>query len=992
MLAISTDMQTPKDIDVVSVFIATDGVAKFNYLGRVLPNGTVALPSTVAIVEPDDPDAKVRIRVTAFQEANARVLRDVLTTVPHQETALLRLPLNLLDDGSGKGTIPPMLVPLGPGGAPEGDTAFDPTKLVSRCDFTKGLTSVDGVCVSASVDSSKLPPYDPVQVYGDAGLMANGAPTSCFDVQRCFEGATEVANLDPKACSFPLPAGASPSTLNLALGTPSTGACVPSGPCYVPLVNDPGDGWTVQGSTVTVPAGVCAKLGGSMTLAVSLGACPAATLADPVCEPIDGGGAPPTDAAADRGNPPDSGEFEAELPDAEPDEAEDAPPGVDAADDTGVDATIAAGNDATIDGGGDATTDAGADATADASDDTGPPDGTADSTPPDAGACPGTQTVCASQCVDTSSDSSNCGSCGTTCAGTCVLGRCQVILTSRANSPAGMTRDANNVYWADGQLGAILRTPSAGGPVTTLVSGRYNPQEVAVDGVNVYWVENWGAVYSMPLAGGPVTGLGGSASDSDGEYMTVAGGNVYWTTTQNCPADGGLCGSDILMVPVGGGQVVTISDGYSPSGLIADATHIYWSDTGNGTGAILSAPLGGGTVTTLQAGRSDPTALTLASSNLYWVEGSGDVVTAAVDGGSVTTLASTFSGGSAIAVDSSNVYWVGGTSLNAAPLGGGAVTTLATGLFTFSSGVTVAGGNVYWTASMAGSVYSVPVAGGTETTVASGVSGSGGLSLATDPNNLYAAYSSGAIVEFPFDGGAPATLAVSRGSPVYFAVGPTTAAWSNDYFDELDTVSLAGGTMATLSTNDVGAPVAVDSANAYFGQYQPAALVALPLDGGAAVSLAPAVLAALVVDSQYAYWTEGGTGVADGSIQRVPLTGGSALTIASGLVSPNSLAIDATNVYWVDADQGGSVESAPIGGGTARVLAAGLGGLYGLVVDSASAYTLVGSEVIKVPLGGGAVTTIANNAYRGAVVSSTSVYFVGVSPLGAPSIVQVTPK
>ena len=44
MLAISTDMQTPKDIDIVSVYVAADSVPKFDYLGRVLPNVSVRQP------------------------------------------------------------------------------------------------------------------------------------------------------------------------------------------------------------------------------------------------------------------------------------------------------------------------------------------------------------------------------------------------------------------------------------------------------------------------------------------------------------------------------------------------------------------------------------------------------------------------------------------------------------------------------------------------------------------------------------------------------------------------------------------------------------------------------------------------------------------------------------------------------------------------------------------------------------------------------------
>src|SRR5215469_3724947 len=80
ILAVSTDMQTPKDLDLISVLVSTNGALKFDYLGRVMPDGTLTLPSTLAIVEPDDPNAQVRVRVIAFQlqgaQQSARVLRD----------------------------------------------------------------------------------------------------------------------------------------------------------------------------------------------------------------------------------------------------------------------------------------------------------------------------------------------------------------------------------------------------------------------------------------------------------------------------------------------------------------------------------------------------------------------------------------------------------------------------------------------------------------------------------------------------------------------------------------------------------------------------------------------------------------------------------------------------------------------------------------------------------------------------------------------------
>jgi hypothetical protein len=315
VLAISTDMRTPKDINIVSVFITTNGVPKFDYLGRVLPDGTVALPATVAVVEPDDPSAKVRIRVTAFEEANARVLRDVLTTVPHQTTSLLRLPLNFLDDGSGMGAIPADLVPGGlnsMGGAPDGDTVFDVTSLRSSCDFNQGLTSINGQCKSDVVDSTTLPPYVPEAVYGDGGLMANGAPMSCFDVAACFHGAVPVTGVtggDTQECTAPLPAGLDASSVNLALVTPATGECLAPGQCYVPLENDPTEGFTVSGGTLHMIPGICAKITAGAQLYAASGACAPKALSEPVCEPVVGGSGADAGVAADASTNPCDGSY-----------------------------------------------------------------------------------------------------------------------------------------------------------------------------------------------------------------------------------------------------------------------------------------------------------------------------------------------------------------------------------------------------------------------------------------------------------------------------------------------------------------------------------------------------------------------------------------------------------------------------------------------------------------------------------------------------------
>ena len=300
VLAISTDMQAPKDVNIVSLFITSDSAVKLDYLGRVLPDGTVALPATLAIVEPDNPGAEIRVRVTAFRDQTARVLRDVVTTVPHARTALLRLALDWIDDGDVNGTLPSLYVPGSmSGGVPvaDGVTTYSPIDepgavLRPTCSFVDNLTMVDGRCVDATVDSSGLPDYTQAAVYGAGGIGSDGSPVDCFDVPSCFATAAPVAGLQASSCSFPLPAGADPATFNLALVTQSAGACVAPGRCLVPLAIAPGAGWTIAGGTVQLLPGVCARMAATgAQLSASTGLCPARRLSDPVCQRGTGQGA-----------------------------------------------------------------------------------------------------------------------------------------------------------------------------------------------------------------------------------------------------------------------------------------------------------------------------------------------------------------------------------------------------------------------------------------------------------------------------------------------------------------------------------------------------------------------------------------------------------------------------------------------------------------------------------------------------------------------------
>lgn len=258
MLAVTTDMKAPKDVSAVAITVSTNNTVKYNMLARVSPDGDVLLPATLAIVEPSDPNATIRIRAMAFQDQRIRVLRDVRTTVPRGRLVLLKLPLTFADDGLVSGDLPPGLLPAPgvkgpagavPGGAPDG---FDPFAFAPGCPADQ--TWIDGECKDAYVDPSALPEYS------TAAIGPNDRGGGCFDTSTCFAASTPIdaADLDADLCSVGI-GGLDPGTLNFAVMTPDVGHCVNAGECYVPI--DKGAaGWREDGGRAVLPRHVCKLL------------------------------------------------------------------------------------------------------------------------------------------------------------------------------------------------------------------------------------------------------------------------------------------------------------------------------------------------------------------------------------------------------------------------------------------------------------------------------------------------------------------------------------------------------------------------------------------------------------------------------------------------------------------------------------------------------------------------------------------------------------
>jgi hypothetical protein len=90
----------------------------------------------------------------------------------------------------------------------------------------------------------------------------------------------------------------------------------------------------------------------------------------------------------------------------------------------------------------------------------------------------------------------------------------------------------------------------------------------------------------------------------------------------------------------------------------------------------------------------------------------------------------------------------------------------------------------------------------------------------------------------------------------------------------------------------------------------------------------------LVLDATSVYW------IANDAVMKAPLGGGTIVTLASDPTGePYGMALDAKNVYWVDGNTAsGRVLSVPIGGGAVHTIAENQVDLYGVAVDATSIY------------------------------------------------------
>jgi hypothetical protein len=308
------------------------------------------------------------------------------------------------------------------------------------------------------------------------------------------------------------------------------------------------------------------------------------------------------------------------------------------------------------------------------------------------------------------------------------------------------------------------------------------------------------------------------------------------------------CGGSEDVVPVGPSHTIvcgvsrtpaTVATGEAISSIASDGTDVYWADQ---AGGIHSVPVTGGTPKTL------------------------------------ATVSGVTNAGAQILVDESSVYFAGGPDVVSVPKSGGAVVTLASNQNAGSIAAT--GGDIFWTdlfqgVGPSGSVNRVATGGGTVTTLASKLDVP--IMLAVDTNRAFwVDLGSGDVKSVPLGGGAVSVLASSDGN-----IGGVASDGSYVYWSSSNGVEASCGLCPPPKPPSLGAST----------------ISRVPLSGGKPTVIAKGYNAVgMAIDANYAYWGD----LYKNTVMAAPLAGGDAITLATDASPEIGPVVDACAAYWVD--------------------------------------------------------------------------------------------
>jgi len=248
-----------------------------------------------------------------------------------------------------------------------------------------------------------------------------------------------------------------------------------------------------------------------------------------------------------------------------------------------------------------------------------------------------------------------------------------------------------------------------------------------------------------------------------------------------------------------------------------------------------------------------------------------------------------------------------------------------------------------------------------------------------------------------FEGGLGGPRPLAYDEPQSIVVDGTSVYWTD--INNVNKVPLHGGNRTILASGNYLTRIAVDAVNVYAVSLGD--VVRVPIDGGALTTLASGSndIRSLVTDGNYVYWVEipgplqeflvdGGLVLRanNGPVMKVPVGGGTAITLAADQGGPFGIAVNARNVYWTNIGDG-TVMRVPLAGGAPTMVASGQRNPAQIALDATSIYWTTDIAVLKAPLEGGPPVrvTSANSALLDVapVIMDGTVYWLDASGLAS---------
>jgi hypothetical protein len=279
-------------------------------------------------------------------------------------------------------------------------------------------------------------------------------------------------------------------------------------------------------------------------------------------------------------------------------------------------------------------------------------------------------------------------------------------------------------------------------------------------------------------------------------------------------------------------------------------------------------------VTLYSSPTSSPSGIVYSNGTVYWTNlagyGTYDVASVPAAGGGTTSYLFEDGGGAlGLFVSSSNVYWTeynGGTVLSMLLDGGDPLTLATIAAGSQPTAISEQDNHVLWLQNGAeDGLFQVGIAGGAVTQLSPGGGVGGFWTLTSDQDYIYWGSNAGggSVMQALLDGGSPTVVASNQGSPRGLSrVEGDVLYWAQDA-DGGDVVAqfMDAGTVGAIAT-DQGGPCAT-----------------------------------AVSDGFRVIWLDQG-----GSLVTSLFDGGNRVTLATGLVGVQSLAVDGTHVYWTQSN------------------------------------------------------------------------------------------